>query len=90
MGALVTAALVALGSYALGSIPFGYLAAVRATMGSIFAVPLTRTSEAELAAWRAAWRGSMSGVPAAAMSARLMWCGSSGSDTATRYLHSTS
>ena len=29
--------------------------AVRATMGSIFAVPLTRASEAEFAAWRRAW-----------------------------------
>ena len=36
--------------------------AVRATMGSIFAVPLTRCGEAEFAAWRAAWPGSVVGT----------------------------
>lgn len=36
--------------------------AVRATMGSIFAVPLTVTSEAEFAAWRAGWPGSVVGT----------------------------
>jgi RNA methyltransferase, TrmH family len=36
--------------------------AVRATMGSIFAVPLTRCSEAEFAAWRALWPGSVVGT----------------------------
>jgi TrmH family RNA methyltransferase len=36
--------------------------AVRATMGSIFAVPLTRASEAEFAAWRARWPGSVVGT----------------------------
>jgi TrmH family RNA methyltransferase len=36
--------------------------AVRATMGSIFAVPLTRCSEAEFAAWRAGWPGSVVGT----------------------------
>ena len=37
--------------------------AVRATMGSIFAVPLTRASEAEFADWRAAaWPGSVVGT----------------------------
>jgi TrmH family RNA methyltransferase len=36
--------------------------AVRATMGSIFAVPLTRAGEAEFAAWRKAWRGSVVGT----------------------------
>jgi RNA methyltransferase, TrmH family len=36
--------------------------AVRATMGSIFAVPLTRASEAEFAAWRAGWPGSVVGT----------------------------
>ena len=36
--------------------------AVRATMGSIFAVPLTRASEAEFAAWRATWPGSVVGT----------------------------
>jgi RNA methyltransferase, TrmH family len=35
---------------------------VRATMGSIFAVPLTRCSEAEFAAWRANWPGSVVGT----------------------------
>jgi TrmH family RNA methyltransferase len=36
--------------------------AVRATMGSVFAVPLTRCSEAEFAAWRAGWPGSVVGA----------------------------
>jgi TrmH family RNA methyltransferase len=36
--------------------------AVRATMGSIFAVPLTRASEVEFAAWRARWPGSVVGT----------------------------
>jgi RNA methyltransferase, TrmH family len=36
--------------------------AVRATMGSIFAVPLTRASEAEFAGWRARWPGSVVGT----------------------------
>ena len=36
--------------------------AVRATMGSIFAVPLTRCSEAEFAAWRTSWPGSVVGT----------------------------
>ena len=36
--------------------------AVRATMGSIFAVPLTRASEAEFAAWRRRWPGSVVGT----------------------------
>ena len=36
--------------------------AVRATMGSIFAVPLTRCSEAEFAAWRKGWPGSVVGT----------------------------
>ena len=36
--------------------------AVRATMGSIFAVPLTRASEAEFADWRRAWPGSVVGT----------------------------
>jgi TrmH family RNA methyltransferase len=36
--------------------------AVRATMGSIFAVPLTRCSESEFAAWRARWPGSVVGT----------------------------
>ena len=36
--------------------------AVRATMGSIFAVPLTRATEAEFAGWRAAWPGSVVGT----------------------------
>lgn len=36
--------------------------AVRATMGSIFAVPLTRCSEAEFAAWRDRWTGSVVGA----------------------------
>lgn len=38
------------------------LEAVRATMGSIFAVPLTMTSEAEFADWRIAWPGSVVGT----------------------------
>ena len=36
--------------------------AVRATMGSIFAVPLARASETEFAAWRAGWTGSVIGT----------------------------
>jgi TrmH family RNA methyltransferase len=36
--------------------------AVRATMGSIFAVPLIKASEAEFAAWRARWPGSVVGT----------------------------
>lgn len=36
--------------------------AVRATMGSIFAVPLARATEAEFAAWRAHWTGSVVGT----------------------------
>lgn len=36
--------------------------AVRATMGSIFAVPLARASEAEFAAWRKGWTGSVVGT----------------------------
>ena len=36
--------------------------AVRATMGSIFAVPIVRTSESGFAAWRATWPGSVVGT----------------------------
>ncbi len=36
--------------------------AVRATMGSIFAVPLYKASEAEFAAWRNSWPGSVVGT----------------------------
>lgn len=36
--------------------------AVRATMGSIFAVPLSRATEAEFAAWRERWPGSVVGT----------------------------
>jgi TrmH family RNA methyltransferase len=36
--------------------------AVRATMGSIFAVPLSRATEAEFAAWRESWPGSVVGT----------------------------
>jgi TrmH family RNA methyltransferase len=36
--------------------------AVRATMGSIFAVPLVRADEAEFASWRAGWPGSVVGT----------------------------
>ncbi len=36
--------------------------AVRATMGSIFAVPLTKASEPEFAAWRNGWPGSVVGT----------------------------
>ena len=36
--------------------------AVRATMGSIFAVPITRASAAEFIAWRANWPGSVVGT----------------------------
>ena len=35
---------------------------VRATMGSVFAVPLVRASEAEFLAWRDGWRGSVVGT----------------------------
>ena len=41
--------------------PFG-LEAVRATMGSLFAVPLARASEDEFIAWRAAWPGRVVGT----------------------------
>jgi TrmH family RNA methyltransferase len=41
--------------------PYG-VEAVRATMGSIFAVPLVNASEAEFAAWRNAWPGSVVGT----------------------------
>jgi TrmH family RNA methyltransferase len=36
--------------------------AVRATMGSIFAVPLAKATEAEFAAWRKGWTGSVVGT----------------------------
>jgi TrmH family RNA methyltransferase len=36
--------------------------AVRATMGSIFAVPLIRATEAQFAAWRQEWPGSVVGT----------------------------
>ncbi len=36
--------------------------AVRATMGSIFAVPLIKATETEFAAWRKAWPGSVVGT----------------------------
>ena len=36
--------------------------AVRATMGSIFALPIVRTYEADFAAWRARWPGSVVGT----------------------------
>jgi TrmH family RNA methyltransferase len=36
--------------------------AVRATMGSIFAVPLVKASETEFAAWRGGWPGSVVGT----------------------------
>ena len=36
--------------------------AVRATMGSIFAVPIARASEAEFLAWRASWPGAVIGT----------------------------
>ena len=36
--------------------------AVRATMGSIFAVPLTKMTVAEFLAWRSAWPGSVVGT----------------------------
>jgi TrmH family RNA methyltransferase len=36
--------------------------AVRATMGSIFAVPLAKATEAEFAAWRKCWPGSVVGT----------------------------
>jgi len=36
--------------------------AVRATMGSIFAVPIVKATEAEFIAWRGAWPGSVVGT----------------------------
>ena len=36
--------------------------AVRATMGSIFALPIVRTDEADFAVWRARWPGSVVGT----------------------------
>jgi rRNA methylases len=36
--------------------------AVRATMGSIFAVPIVRASEAEFAGWRSGWPGTVVGT----------------------------
>jgi TrmH family RNA methyltransferase len=36
--------------------------AVRATMGSIFAVPIIKASEAEFAGWRSGWPGSVVGT----------------------------
>lgn len=36
--------------------------AVRATMGSIFAVPIVKATEAEFAGWRATWPGSVVGT----------------------------
>ena len=36
--------------------------AVRATMGSIFAVPIVKATEAEFAGWRASWPGSVVGT----------------------------
>jgi TrmH family RNA methyltransferase len=36
--------------------------AVRATMGSVFAVPISQASEAEFAAWREEWPGSVVGT----------------------------
>jgi TrmH family RNA methyltransferase len=36
--------------------------AVRATMGSIFAVPIVKATEAEFAEWRASWPGSVVGT----------------------------
>jgi TrmH family RNA methyltransferase len=36
--------------------------AVRATMGSIFAVPLARATEAEFVAWRETWPGTVAGT----------------------------
>ncbi len=36
--------------------------AVRATMGSVFAVPLVRTSREDFLAWRAGWRGDVVGT----------------------------
>ena len=41
--------------------PYG-VEAVRATMGSIFALPLVRASEAAFLAWRESWRGSVVGT----------------------------
>jgi RNA methyltransferase, TrmH family len=36
--------------------------AVRATMGSVFAVPIVKATEAEFAAWRGGWPGSVVGT----------------------------
>ena len=36
--------------------------AVRATMGSVFAVPVSRASEAEFLAWRGSWPGAVVGT----------------------------
>ncbi len=36
--------------------------AVRATMGSVFAVPIVKATEAEFAGWRAGWPGSVIGT----------------------------
>ena len=36
--------------------------AVRATMGSVFAVPISRATEAEFLSWRAGWPGSVVGT----------------------------
>lgn len=41
--------------------PFG-VEAVRATMGSIFAVPVSRATRGDFLAWRAGWRGSVVGT----------------------------
>ena len=41
--------------------PFG-IEAVRATMGSLFAVPLVRCTEAEFLSWRAGWPGKVVGT----------------------------
>ena len=41
--------------------PYG-VEAVRATMGSVFAVPLVRTHEADFLAWRRSWAGSVVGT----------------------------
>jgi TrmH family RNA methyltransferase len=40
--------------------------AVRATMGSIFAVPIVKASAAEFLAWRSRWPGSVVGTLLAA------------------------
>lgn len=41
--------------------PYG-VEAVRATMGSVFALPLVRAGEAEFLAWRAGWPGAVVGT----------------------------